>query len=111
MPLSLRPFTKIVVVAEGLLIYFAAAEVAASLAKDLASGRTFMAGFIDLASPGQLKLTQRTTGKQLVRPMRRSNFGPREGPDFFLQHGWEPKDVQGRELRSHSVHKSAGNMQ
>jgi methyltransferase (TIGR00027 family) len=86
--------TKVVVASEGLLIYFAAEEVA-SLAKDLAAGKHFQSWIIDLASPGQLRLMQRTTGKQLSEAGAAFKFGPPEGPNFFTPHGWEPKDVQG----------------
>ena len=89
-----RRATKIVVLSEGLLIYFTAEEVAA-LAKDLSAGAHFQRWIIDLASPGQLKLMQRTTGKQLSEAGAAFKFGPPEGPRFFVPHGWEPADVQG----------------
>ena len=85
---------KVVVATEGLLIYFTAEEVA-SLARDLAAGEHFQSWIIDLASPGQLKLMQRTTGKQLSEAGAGFKFGPSEGPNFFAAHGWTPKDVQG----------------
>jgi methyltransferase (TIGR00027 family) len=85
---------KIAVMTEGLLIYFTAEDVA-SLAKDLAAGTHFQSWIVDLASPGQLKLMQRTTGKQLSEANAAFQFGPPEGPDFFVPHGWDPKDVQG----------------
>ncbi len=86
--------TKIVVASEGLLIYFTAEEVA-SLAKDLAAGEHFQSWIIDLASPGQLRLMQRTTGKQLSEADAAFKFAPPEGPKFFARYGWESKDVQG----------------
>ncbi len=86
--------TKVVVASEGLLIYFAADEVA-SLAKDLAAQEHFQNWIIDLASPGQLRLMQRTSGKQLSEAGAAFKFGPLEGAKFFTSHGWEPKDVQG----------------
>src|SRR5271157_3018162 len=85
---------KVVVMSEGLLIYFTAEEVG-SLARDLATQAHFQSWIIDLASPGQLKLMQRTTGKQLGEAGAAFKFGPPEGPRFFVPHGWEPKDVQG----------------
>jgi methyltransferase (TIGR00027 family) len=85
---------NIVVVSEGLLIYFSTDEVA-SLAKALAVGEHFRNWVIDLASPGQLKLMQRTTGKQLSEAGAAFKFGPVDGANFFVPHGWEPKDVQG----------------
>jgi O-methyltransferase involved in polyketide biosynthesis len=85
---------KIVVASEGLLIYFTADEVA-SLSNDLAAGKHFQHWIIDLASPGQLGLMQRTSGKQLSEVGAAFKFGPPEGANFFRPHGWEPKDVQG----------------
>ncbi len=85
---------KIVVASEGLLIYFTAEEVA-SLAQDLAAASHFRSWVIDLASPGQLKLMQRSTGKQLSEAGAAFKFGPVEGVNFFTPYGWEPKDVQG----------------
>jgi O-methyltransferase involved in polyketide biosynthesis len=86
--------SKIVVASEGLLIYFTAEEVA-SLARDIAAAPHFQNWVIDLASPGHLKLMQRSTGKQLSEAGAAFKFGPPEGPKFFVPHGWEPIDVQG----------------
>ncbi|MGO9085615.1 MAG: class I SAM-dependent methyltransferase [Candidatus Sulfotelmatobacter sp.] len=86
--------TRVVVASEGLLIYFTTEEVV-SLAKDLAAKKHFKSWIIDLASPGQLKLMQRTTGKQLSEAGAAFKFGPPEGAHFFAPCGWEPKDVQG----------------
>jgi methyltransferase (TIGR00027 family) len=86
--------TKVVVASEGLLIYFAAEEVA-SLAEDLSAQNHFQDWIIDLASPGQLKLMQRTTGKQLSEAGAAFKFGPPEGANFFAPYGWESKDVRG----------------
>jgi len=85
---------KTVVASEGLLIYFTADEVA-SLARDLAAAANFRSWIIDLASPGQLKVMQRTTGKQLSEAGAPFKFGPPEGPNFFVPYGWKPIDVQG----------------
>ncbi len=86
--------TKAVVMTEGLLIYFTAEEVG-SFARDLAANKHFHSWIIDLASPGQLKLMQRTTGKQLSEAGAAFKFGPPEGANFFTPYGWEPMDVQG----------------
>lgn len=85
---------KIVVVSEGLLIYLGAEQVA-SLAKSLAVRDTFRSWIIDLASPGQLKLMQRSTGKQLSDVGAAFKFGPPEGSKFFAPYGWDAADVQG----------------
>jgi methyltransferase (TIGR00027 family) len=86
--------TKVVVLAEGLLLYFTSTEVR-SLAEDLAAAAHFESWIIDLVSPGQLRLMQHTTGKQLSEAGAAFKFGPPEGPNFFVPHGWEPTDVQG----------------
>ncbi|MCU1299901.1 MAG: S-adenosyl-L-methionine-dependent methyltransferase [Candidatus Sulfotelmatobacter sp.] len=85
---------QIVIASEGLLIYFAAEEVA-SLANDLAAAPHFRKWVIDLASPGQLKLMQRSTGKQLSEAGAAFKFGPAEGAKFFAPHGWESIEAQG----------------
>ena len=85
---------KIVVLTEGVLIYLSTEEVG-SLATDLLAGNRFQSWIIDLASPGQLKLMRRTTGKQLSAAGVAFKFGPPEGPNFFVPHGWDPVDVQG----------------
>jgi methyltransferase (TIGR00027 family) len=89
-----RRADHIVIVTEGLLIYFTAEEVH-SFARDLASESHFHSWIIDLASPGQLKLMQRTTGKQLSEAGAPFKFGPPEGANFFIADGWDPKDVEG----------------
>ena len=89
-----RRATNITVVTEGLLIYFSAEEVA-SLAEDLAMGEHFRNWIIDLASPGQLKLMQRSTGKQLSEANAAFKFGPPDGANFFVPCGWKPADIQG----------------
>lgn len=85
---------NIVIMTEGLLIYFTAEEVG-SFARDLAANKHFRSWIIDLASPGQLKVMQRTTGKQLSEAGAAFKFGPPEGVNFFTPYGWEPMDVQG----------------
>ncbi len=89
-----RRAKNINVMTEGLLIYFSPEEVA-SLARDLAMGEHFRSWIIDLASPGQLKLMQRSTGKQLSEANAAFKFGPVEGANFFVPCGWKPADVQG----------------
>jgi methyltransferase (TIGR00027 family) len=86
--------SNVVVASEGLLIYFATEQVS-SLAKSLAAQKNFRSWVIDLASPGQLKLMQRTTGKQLSEAGAAFKFGPPEGANFFVPYGWAPSDVRG----------------
>jgi methyltransferase (TIGR00027 family) len=88
-----RRAQKILVLAEGLLIYLSAEEVAA-LARDLAAGATFQRWIMDLTSPGLLKMMQKTTGKELSQVGATFKFAPAEGPEFFVPHGWEPTEVK-----------------
>jgi methyltransferase (TIGR00027 family) len=89
-----RRANKILVITEGLLIYLSADEVAA-LAKDLAASSHFQHWIMDLASPGLLRMMQRTTGYQLSKVGAPFKFAPAEGPAFFSPHGWEAVDVKG----------------
>jgi O-methyltransferase involved in polyketide biosynthesis len=89
-----RRAKKVVVMTEGLLIYLAANDVGI-FAADLARISNFKSWIIDLASTGQLRQMQRSTGKQLAEVGAAFKFGPSEGPDFFSPYGWKPKDVQG----------------
>jgi hypothetical protein len=38
---------------------------------------------------------QQTSGKQLGEVGASFKFGPAEGANFFVPHGWQPQDVQG----------------
>ena len=89
-----RRANRILILTEGLLIYLSAEEVAA-LAEDLAACAHFQRWIMDLASPGLLRMMQRTTGKKLSAVGAPFKFGPPEGPAFFLPHAWEPIDVKG----------------
>ncbi len=82
------------VASEGLLIYFTPEDVA-SLATDLSAQNGFQNWIVDLASPGQLKIMQRTTGKQLSEAGAAFKFGPPEGANYFTPYGWNPVDVRG----------------
>jgi methyltransferase (TIGR00027 family) len=86
--------SNVVVMSEGLLIYLTNDEVA-SLSQDLAARSRFRSWIVDLTSPGQLRLMQRTTGKQLQEAGAPFKFGPPEGQNFFKPYGWEPRDIQG----------------
>jgi len=85
---------KVCVMTEGLLVYLTAEEVA-SLARDLARDLDAQNWLIDLCSPGQLKIMQRTYGKQLGEAGAALRFAPEEGPAFFLPHGWQPIELHG----------------
>jgi len=88
-----RSASRVLVVAEGLLIYLAPEE-AGALARDLASPGTFRGWALDIASPGLLKMIQKDSGAQLSAAGAELKFGPAEGPGFFVPHGWKPVDVR-----------------
>ena len=79
---------RVVVLSEGLLIYFADREVA-ELARDLAAPPTFRLWVADLASPALLKMLQKTIGVPLDKAGSPLKFAPRESPDFFAAYGWK----------------------
>jgi O-methyltransferase involved in polyketide biosynthesis len=85
---------RAVVLTEGLLIYLSPGEVA-SFARDLASIPSFQRWILDLASPGLLRLMQKSSGKMLEKVGAPFRFGPAEGPGFFAAHGWKVAQVQG----------------
>jgi methyltransferase (TIGR00027 family) len=77
---------------EGLLIYLAPDEVGA-LARDLRASPSFLHWGVDLASPGLLRMVQKTYMTQLEDGTVRMQFGPPEGPLFFEPFGWRPVEV------------------
>jgi methyltransferase (TIGR00027 family) len=88
-----REATRVLILTEGLLIYLSEEEVAA-LAEDLAAPPSFRRWVIDLASPGLLRLLQRTIGRKLSQASAPLKFGPKEGPGFFARAGWQPAEVR-----------------
>jgi len=88
-----RSARRALIVSEGLLIYLAAEEVRA-LARDLAAPPSFRNWVLDLTSPGLLKMIQKDSGTQLSAAGASLKFGPSEGPEFFVPHGWTPVEVR-----------------
>jgi methyltransferase (TIGR00027 family) len=89
-----RRASKVLVVTEGILIYLSAEEVSA-LAVDLRKSSSFQCWTIDLTSPGLLRILQRQLQSKLDQAGAKLKFGPKEGPLFFVPHGWKPIEVQG----------------
>jgi methyltransferase (TIGR00027 family) len=83
---------RALILTEGLLIYLTADAVAA-LARDLAAPPAFHDWILDVASPGLLRLLQKQLGPQLNRASAPLQFGPPEGPEFFVPSGWRPVRV------------------
>jgi len=79
-------------VSEGLLIYLTGEQVGA-LAGDLAAQSSFGWWLIDLASPGLLKMMERTWGRAVTSkaPFR---FAPAEGTRFFEPFGWRETEFR-----------------
>jgi methyltransferase (TIGR00027 family) len=86
---------RVLVMAEGLLIYLTADEVGA-LAADLAGPASFHRWMIDLVSPGLLRMLQENMGSQLSAAGAPLKFGPEEGLGFFEHFGW--KGIEARSI-------------
>jgi methyltransferase (TIGR00027 family) len=80
------------IITEGLVIYLTP-EDAAALARDLAGPASFHRWMMDLTSPALLKMLQKTIGSKLGEAGSPLKFAPREGPEFFLPHGWKPLEA------------------
>lgn len=83
-----------VVLTEGLLIYLSPQEVA-HLAEDLSAAPPLRRWILDMHSPPLLSMMQKRTGKALEKVGAPFLFGPAEGPNFFVPHGWKPMEVEG----------------
>jgi methyltransferase (TIGR00027 family) len=79
---------NVLIITEGLLIYFSRDEVA-SLARDLAAVPAFRYWIIDIVSPGLLKMVRTGMGEQIREGKAEFKFAPQEGPMFFTAHGWD----------------------
>jgi methyltransferase (TIGR00027 family) len=88
-----RRAVKTLIVAEGFIIYFSANQVRA-LAEDLAAPPAFQRWIVDLVSPGLLRLLRKNMNPSLSDSGSSVQFGPEEGPVFFVPLGWKPVDVR-----------------
>jgi methyltransferase (TIGR00027 family) len=88
-----RRAAKSLILTEGLIIYFSTDQVRA-LAEDLAAPPAFQRWLVDLASPGLLRLLQKNLNPSLSESGSLAQFGPGEGPEFFVPYGWKPVDVR-----------------
>ncbi len=84
---------RIVVVAEGLLIYFPPDQVGL-LADQLASFPNIQRWILDLCSPALMRMLQRQFSGPLSGSGAHFQFAPEQGPDDFRQHGWRPIAVR-----------------
>jgi methyltransferase (TIGR00027 family) len=81
-----REAKRVMVVSEGLIVYFEA-DAAAELARDL-SAASFRLWVTDLTSPALLKMLQKAIGGPLAEAGSPLKFAPHEGPEFFARYGW-----------------------
>ena len=88
-----RQATKVLVLTEGLIIYFTAAEVA-TFASDLAAPASFTHWVTDLASSGLVKMLQKKMGPKLSEGNAKLQFGSDEGPNCFRPFGWTPVEAR-----------------
>lgn len=99
-----RGSSKVLVIAEGLLVYLSPEE-AGALATDLAQPSSFQSWVLDLASPGLVRRLQQTKGAHLNQANASElKFGPAEGPEYFVRYGWKPAEV-------HSMLHTAGRLE
>ncbi|TAN23035.1 MAG: class I SAM-dependent methyltransferase [Acidobacteria bacterium] len=84
-----REAKRVLILTEGLLIYFPP-DAVASLARDLAACASFHDWVIDLGSPGLLRMMQKTMPAGAGAVFR---FAPAEGPEFFRPAGWRAASV------------------
>ena len=87
-----RRANRVLVVAEGLLVYLTEDEVAA-LGKDLATPVSFQHWIIDFASPALLRMLARKMGVSLDQAGAPLRFAPEQGPEFFTRCGWKPEEI------------------
>ena len=87
-----RRANRVLVVAEGLLVYLTEEEVA-DLATDLAAPAAFQHWILDLGSPALLKMLAKKLGAPLDQAGAPLKFAPEQGPDFFVRCGWKPEEV------------------
>src|SRR5216117_1903191 len=83
----------VLVVTEGLLIYLTREQVAA-LADDLAAQPSFRWWLLDIASPGLLKMLEKTWGRAVAAGNATFQFAPAEGTAFFAPHGWREAEFR-----------------
>lgn len=83
----------VLVIAEGLLVYLTAEQVAA-LAGQLHGQPAMRWWLLDLASPRLLKMLARRWGKHLAAANSAMQFAPAEGTAFFARHGWHEAEFR-----------------
>jgi len=88
-----RDQRRMLVVAEGLLIYLRPEDVTA-LGADLHAHPAYQSWIFDLASARLLKWMQRSWGKRASEGNAPFRFAPAEGTAFFLACGWREREYR-----------------
>ena len=78
---------RTLVITEGLLVYLEPEQVA-ELASDLHAEPSLRLWLLDLASPGLLKMLEKSWGPVVRAGKAPFKFGPAESTDFFRPYGW-----------------------
>ncbi|MGB7212566.1 MAG: class I SAM-dependent methyltransferase [Gemmatimonadales bacterium] len=100
---------RVLVVAEGLLIYLTPGQVA-DLARALHDRPSFRWWLIDLASPRLLKLLARSWGTHLEHGNAPFQFGPAEGTAFFHATGWREEIFRSSLEEARRLHREMSMM-
>jgi methyltransferase (TIGR00027 family) len=79
---------NVLIIAEGLLVYLASAQVA-SLARDLSACSPFQYWVCDLVSPNLFRLARETSTFTVDSANATMLFAPETGAEFFREFGWE----------------------
>ncbi len=84
---------RVLVIAEGLLIYLTPADVE-GLARALAAVPSFGWWIIDLANPILIEFMSKSWGKEVQRGNAPFQFAPAEGTAWFTPMGWKERRVR-----------------
>ncbi len=84
---------RVLVIAEGLLIYLTPADVE-GLARALAAVPSFGWWIIDLANPILIEFMSKSWGQEVQRGNAPFQFAPAEGTEWFTPMGWKERRVR-----------------
>lgn len=91
---------RVLVITEGLLVYLTA-EAVSGLAHDLHTEASLAFWLTDLASPGLLKMLEKSWGPVVREGRAPFQFGPAENTGFFTPFGWH--EVEYRSIFDESI--------
>jgi methyltransferase (TIGR00027 family) len=85
--------SKTLVISEGLLVYLTESQVT-TLGRDLTAIPSFARWLVDLSSPALLTLMMQQMSELIAQANLSYQFGPADGPAFFLRCGWKAVEVR-----------------